>query len=420
MLAMQNKIWNASSLLLGVLTVAACAAPGPPPKELVDARLAIQDAKTAKADRLATHTYDSAAAYLDVVNKSWEKDHDASAVLHQARLAEAEARKAQYASEAQMAEETIRLETNRKNRNDIAIRDAELVLAQRKGREAELAHIKALAKEREQALLDAKAKFTAEQARAEREATKLREEYEKTAALSAEQARTARAELEAAQLRGEEGKMAALAAEQARAEGEATKLREEYDKKMAALTAEQARTEREAEATRLREEQEKLAALAAEQARAENAEREVARLRAEQEKSRGELRATLSHLAQVREEARGVIVTLPGNIFFDFNKADVKPAMQEKLTEIAKALAAVPDQNLLIEGHTDSDGSSEYNLTLSEQRAQSVRSILLAGGIPAERMKTKGYGQTTPVAPNSTATGKAQNRRVEIVLQSTK
>ena len=190
---------------------------------------------------------------------------------------------------------------------------------------------------------------------------------------------------------------------------------------MATLTAEQARAARaEREAAQLREEQGKMATLTAEQARAASAAREAAQLREEQEKMRAELSTTLSRLAKVREEARGIIVTLPGNIFFDFNKADVKPAMQEQLTEIAKALAAVPDQNLLIEGHTDSDGPSEYNLILSEKRAQSVRSILLAGGIPAERIETKGYGQTNPVAPNSTATGKAQNRRVEIVLQSTK
>lgn len=372
---MRNRIWNAGGLLLGILTVAACAAPGPPPKELVDARLAIQDAKAAKADQLATHTYDSAAAHLDIANKSWEKDHDASAVLHRARLAEAEARNAQYAAEVQMAEETIRRETNRKTRNDIAIRDAELLLLRAKERNAELERLKTVASEREQALLNT------------------------NTALTAEQARAARAEREAL---------------------EATKLREEQEK-MAKLTAEQARAVRaERETARLREEQGKMATLTAEQARAESAEREAAKLREEQEKMRAELNTTLSRLAKVREEARGTIITLPGNIFFNVNKADVKPAMQEKLTEIAKALAAVPEQHLLIEGHTDSDGPSEYNLILSEQRAQSVRSILLAGGIAPERIETKGYGQDRPVAPNSTATGKAQNRRVEIVLQTTK
>ena len=403
---MQNRIWNASGLLLGILTVAACAAPGPPPKELVDARLAIQDAKAAKADQLATHTYDSAAAHLEIANKSWEKDHDASAVLHRARLAEAEARKAQYAAETQMAEEAIRLEKDRKAHNDVAIRDAELLLLRAKERNAELDRMKAVASEREQALLNTNTALAAEQARAARaerealEATKLREEQERMAKLTAEQARAVRAEREAARLREEQEKMATLTAEQARAESaerEAARLRAEQEKMTTLLTAEQERA-----------------------ARAESAEREAAKLLAEQEKMRTELSVKLSRLAKVHEEARGTIVTLPGNIFFNVNKADVRPAMQEKLTEIAKALAAVPDQHLLIEGHTDSDGPSEYNMTLSELRAQSVRSILLAGGIASERIETKGYGQDRPVAPNETATGKAQNRRVEIVLQPKK
>ena len=330
---MNDRSWGMSGVLLGVLTLAACAAPGPPPKELVDARLALQDAKAANADKRATRSYDSAAANLDIANKSWEKDHDASAILHQARLAEAEARKAQFAAEAQTAEEEIRRETNRKNRQEIALRDAEKIMLRKKGQEAELDRLKALAQEQEQALRAAKETMAAERARAE---------------------------------------------------------------------------------------QDKLAALAVEQARTEQAEREAARLHAEHERARAELTSTLSRLTQVREEARGVIVTLPGNIYFNVNKADVKPAMQLQLTKIAQALAAVPDQNLLIEGHTDSDGSSEYNLSLSESRAQSVQKILLAGGIAAERMDIKGYGESKPIADNDTPAGKAQNRRVEIVLVPTK
>ncbi|MDH5194134.1 MAG: OmpA family protein [Nitrospira sp.] len=312
---MPDRIWGVSGLLIGVLTIAACAAPPAPPKELLDARLALQDAKAANADKRATRSYDSAAANLDIANKSWEKDHDESAILHQARLAEAEARKAQYAAESQEAEEAIRRETNRKNRHEIALRDAELILLKQKGQEAELERIKALSKEQEQALQNAKAKLAAERARAEQE---------------------------------------------------------------------------------------------------------VARLRAEHEKSKAELTATLSRLAKVREDARGVIVTLPGNIYFNFNKADVKPAMHMQLTKIAKALAVVPDQHLLIEGHTDSDGSNEYNQSLSESRAQSVRQILLDGGIPSERIEIKGYGESKPIADNDTSAGKAQNRRVEIVLLPTK
>lgn len=359
---MQIRIWSVGALLAGVLTIAACATSGPPPKELIDARIALQDAKSANADQRATRTYDSATGNLDIANRSWEKDHNVSAILHQARLAEAEARNAQYAAEAQAAEEAIRRENDRKTRNAIALRDAELLILRKRGREAELERMKALAREQEQALLDAKEKLAAERTRAESEVARLGEEQKKLAAVETERVRA------------------------------------------------------ETEAARLREEQEKLAALAAEQTRAEQAERELARLRAEHEKARTELTATLSRLATVREETRGVIVTLPGNIYFNFNKADIKPAMHLQLTKIAKALGTVPDQYLLIEGHTDADGSNEYNQYLSEARAQSVRKIFLDGGIPAERIEIKGYGENKPIADNDTSAGKAQNRRVEIVL----
>lgn len=363
MQTMQNRTWSTSGLLLGVLTIAACTTPAPP-QELVDARFAIQDAKSANADKRATRTYDSATANLDVANKSWEKHHDASAILHQARLAEAEARKAQYAAEAQAADEAISRENDRKTRHETALRDAEFMMLRKKGQEAELERMKALATEHEQDALDAQEKLAAEQTRTEDETARLQKEKEKLAS----------------------------AAEDARAEREAARLREEQDK---------------------------LVALSAEQARAEQAERELARLRAEHDKSRVELISTLSRLTKVREEARGVIVTLPGNIYFNVNKANVKPAMQMQLTKIAKTLAAVPDQKLLIEGHTDSDGPNEYNLSLSESRAESVKKILLAGEVGAERMEIKGYGESKPIADNSTPAGKAQNRRVEIVLVPT-
>lgn len=387
--------WNVSSILLsilGVLTLAACATHGPPPQELIDARLAIQDAKAANADKLATHMYDSAAANLDSANKSWEQTHDAAAILHQARMAEAEARKAQYAAETQVAEEAISRETDRKIRNQDALHDTEVILLQKREREAELERMKALAKDQERALRDVQEKLASERVRAEEEAARLREEQKKLVAEAAEAERD-RAEEEVAQLREEQERLAAVAAERARTE------------------------EAEREVGRLLAEQKNLAALAAERTRAEQAERELAQLQAEHEKARAELTSTLSSLAKVREEARGVVVTLPGNIYFNVNRADVKPAMKKQLMKIAQALAAVPEQNLLIEGHTDSDGTNEYNLSLSELRAQSVHEILLAGGIAVERMKTKGYGETHPIADNGTSAGKAQNRRVEIVLE---
>lgn len=409
---MHNQNWNVYIFLLGTLTVAGCSIPNPP-KELVEARLALQDAQSANADKRATRSYDSAVGHLESANKLWDRDRDASSILHHARLAEAEARKAQFTAEAQAAEEMFRREYDRKVRNELALRDAEIILLNKKDRDAELERAKALAKEQEQALARSKEQQAAERARTEREVIRLREEQDK---MVLQEAQRVAIEKETTRLREEEDRQAALAAEQARAdqaEREVVRLREEQER-LAAQAAE--RAAREDDASRIREEQEQYAALSAEQARADQAERQVARLRTERDKSYAELTATLSRLTKLREEARGTVITLTGNVFFKANNADINPSMSMQLTRIAKALAAVPDQYLIIEGHTDSDGSNESNQTLSELRAESVRKVFLLGGIAAERMGVKGYGESSPIADNNTPVGKAQNRRVEIVL----
>ncbi len=97
----------------------------------------------------------------------------------------------------------------------------------------------------------------------------------------------------------------------------------------------------------------------------------------------------------------------------DHLRADAKPAIDELLA----ALKANPTWHVSIEGHTDASGNAAHNLDLSQRRAASVKAALVAAGIAADRMKTAGFGQTKPVAPNDTAIGRAQNRRVEVVKQ---
>ena len=80
-------------------------------------------------------------------------------------------------------------------------------------------------------------------------------------------------------------------------------------------------------------------------------------------------------------------------------------------------LKSESNMRLIIEGHTDSDGPTDKNQILSQKRAESVKSYLVSGGISDSRLSTKGYGESTPVAPNTTATGKAQNRRVELAVK---
>ncbi len=382
---------NQAKLLIVALVVSivGCSA-GPAPREIAEARLAVQDAKNANADQLATRDYDAALAHLRVAEGSWNDRKDAPTAMHWARLSEGEARQAQYRAEARTAEETLRRETERKRQGELSVRDAEIAalqarartdaekraaeaearaMADRRVNEDRLASQEAAARERERARQDLEARLSAERSAADRDAA----------------ARTQ--------------------AERDRAAGELEKSRAELEASRKA--AEDAQKAAEAERQRLEGERDAQANRAA----------ELTRLQAEQQKTQEELRRTLSRLASVREEARGLIVTLPGSIYFDVNKSDVKPAMRARLTEIAQALTTVPGQKVLIEGHTDSDGSSEYNLQLSRLRSDSVRSVLVAGGVTPERVEAQGYGETKPVGTNATAAGKAQNRRVELVLE---
>jgi len=105
-------------------------------------------------------------------------------------------------------------------------------------------------------------------------------------------------------------------------------------------------------------------------------------------------------------------------ILFETGKADLKPESRPVLKEIASTMQKYPDLKILIEGHTDNVGSAASNLTLSDGRAAAVKAALVADfKIAADRMTTKGFGDSKPSVPNTTPTGRAQNRRVEIVKQ---
>jgi OmpA-OmpF porin, OOP family len=118
---------------------------------------------------------------------------------------------------------------------------------------------------------------------------------------------------------------------------------------------------------------------------------------------------------RAQRTARGLVVTLE-DVLFEVNGADLQPGAQVTLLRLTEYLKRNPDRKVLIEGHTDSSGSSEYNLRLSQLRADSVESYLIGNGVPVDRMRAIGYGEMRPEAPNDTATGRQQNRRVEIVI----
>jgi outer membrane protein OmpA-like peptidoglycan-associated protein len=112
---------------------------------------------------------------------------------------------------------------------------------------------------------------------------------------------------------------------------------------------------------------------------------------------------------------RGVVLTI-GDVLFAAGKVEVGPGAQRSVDKLADFLKAYPKRNVLIEGHSDNLGHEEYNLRLSQQRAEAVRDLLVARGVAAQRIRTKGYGSKFPVVDNDSAAGRQQNRRVEVIV----
>lgn len=127
------------------------------------------------------------------------------------------------------------------------------------------------------------------------------------------------------------------------------------------------------------------------------------------------LEAALSHVAETRRSARGFVVNLP-DILFSVNQAKLKPEAQKAMAKLAGILLVIPDLRVVIEGHTDSRGSAEYNLKLSRRRAEHVKELLVEEGIATERLGAFGFGLARPVSDNESLVGRARNRRVEIII----
>jgi len=129
--------------------------------------------------------------------------------------------------------------------------------------------------------------------------------------------------------------------------------------------------------------------------------------------------AELAKLAAIKEEERGLVITLSGSVLFASDQSTLLPAAQDRLNKVADALLVTKGKQLIIEGFTDSQGSSDYNIALSQRRADTVRSYLISRGYPSNLIHTQGIGEERPVADNNSAEGRANNRRVEIVVERT-
>jgi outer membrane protein OmpA-like peptidoglycan-associated protein len=282
---------------------------------------------------------------------------------------------------------------------------------------------------------------TAEDAReiAERASAARRQEEARQAAIAREAEERARAQAELERRLREEAQRAA-AAESQRVAAEAERLaaerrREEADRasreaQAAALEAQRQRAaaeEMRAAALRAQKEAETRQAAALEQQRA--AEAEAARNRAaaaeldqrlqqalkEREDLRASLLQQLNVILETRDTARGLVVNL-SDVTFASGQATLQAGAREKLARVSGILAGHPALRLEIEGHTDSVGSDALNQSLSERRADAVRSYLIQQGVPSASTTAVGFGKTRPVASNDTAEGRQLNRRVELVV----
>ncbi|MBK5191962.1 MAG: OmpA family protein [Flavobacteriaceae bacterium] len=122
--------------------------------------------------------------------------------------------------------------------------------------------------------------------------------------------------------------------------------------------------------------------------------------------------------AEVERVGEGINVTFDeaSGVYFDTEKYNINAKSQETLNKLAGIFKEYPKSNILVEGHTDNTGSESYNLTLSKNRAQAVSSYLVNNGVSSGRFDTKWYGESQPKYDNTTAEGRAKNRRVELAI----
>jgi len=122
--------------------------------------------------------------------------------------------------------------------------------------------------------------------------------------------------------------------------------------------------------------------------------------------------------ATIERIGEGIKITFDSGLLFDVDKADLQAEAMDNMGELAVILNKYEDTNILLAGHTDSDGAEDYNLDLSERRARAVQNYLAQSAVSNARMSVSWYGESQPVADNATAEGKQANRRVEVAIMA--
>jgi len=121
--------------------------------------------------------------------------------------------------------------------------------------------------------------------------------------------------------------------------------------------------------------------------------------------------------ANVQQQGEALLVAFPGDVLFDTGSSSLAPGAFARLDQLADTLNRYPDTEVVVKGHTDGSGAESFNLTLSEQRSDAVRRYLIGKGVSPARITSVGFGESLPLATNSTPEGRQQNRRVEVELR---
>lgn len=349
---------------------------GKTPLELYEARNAVNIARKSGADRFATDTFQKAESNLKQAEAYKARNAGSKPVTMTARQA------------VQIAEDSRAIAVKRQ--------DDDLLAAERQAGADREARAQDATVRAENATTDAQS----ETARVARQAA--------TARLSAEaeaerlkrdnDAKTGAALAEADRLKRENDLRASTA------QSTADRLKQDNDAKLAAAQTEADSLRRENDAQK-----------SAAQADLDRLAREKTQLETDKSELRAQLLLQFNTILQTRDTARGLIVNM-SDVLFDTAKFTLRPEAREKLAKVAGIVAGHPGLRLAVEGHTDSVGGDDYNQQLSEDRGESVRDYLVQQGIAGTSVSSKGFGKTQPVASNETASGRQQNRRVELVI----
>ncbi|MES1982537.1 MAG: OmpA family protein [Pseudomonadota bacterium] len=359
---MQKNILPMTLIALAVL--AGCSSVPEKNNNLENARLSYANALAdPQVGTLATLELKEAGDSLRAADAAWSAKHETAEVDHLAYTAQQRVALAQQIAKQKATEKSVEDAKAESDKIRLAARTREAETAKRK----------------------------AEQAEQEAAASKQNAADSQLAAVTSQMdAANSQRQAQASQQSAEEAQRQAAEAQRQR----------EADQQNAAAIA--AAAQREVEASK--------AAAAAAQAQAEAAQRQAQ----EAEQRASQLANQLQELNAKKTE-RGLVVTL-GDVLFDTGKAQLKTGGLRSIQKLSNALKQSPKTNIMVEGFTDSTGSDELNQTLSERRANAVRTALIEDGISADRIKTAGYGKAFPVADNGNAAGRQMNRRVEIII----